>query len=102
MSTMPGFFADRATLELLRQRERFSWFARQLESRITSDVEMLRNHLNGSQSRPGQREKALVALALLGTVDAGESIAEFDPGDDDSLSVFHAIAADVWAHRMAG
>lgn len=101
MSTMPTIFADRRTLELLRQRERFSWFSRQLKARVRPNaLSSVREHLFGQPQRPGQREKALVALALMGTDEAGELIAAFDPGDDEALSIFHAIAANVWAASM--
>ena len=102
MYTMPGPIANVRNLEVIRQRERFSWFAKQLQSRtIATDVDILREHLVGLQSRPGQREKALVALALLGSVEAGEVIAGFDTGDDEELMTFHSIAATVWAVQLA-
>lgn len=101
MYTMPGPIANVGNLELVRQRERFSWFAKQLQTRAFAGVDVLRDHLLGSQSRPGQREKALVALALLGTMEAGDLIAGFDTGDDEELTAFHSIAATVWAVRLA-
>ena len=101
MYTMPGPIANVRNLEFARQRERFSWFAKQLQTRAIVDVDVLREHLIGSQSRPGQREKALVALALLGSVEAGELIAGFDTGDDEELMTFHSIAATVWAIQEA-
>ncbi len=100
MYTMPG--PNVKNLELIRQRERFSWFAKQLQSRsVAADVEVLREHLFGFQSRPGQREKALVALALLGSVEAGDVIAGFDTGEDEELMTFHSIAATTWATQLA-
>lgn len=101
MYTMPSPIANVRNLDLMRQRERFSWFAKHLQARVFADVGVLREHLFGSQSRPGQREKALVALALLGSVEAGELIAGFDTGDDDELTAFHSIAATVWASQLA-
>ncbi len=100
METIPGTLQipNAYSLKFGQQVERFRWLADGLKRRIESiDLLALENFLFGPLRWPGQREKALVSLALIGDADAGNLIAEFDPGDDEVLEIFHAICADYWA-----
>lgn len=104
MSTIPTFNIDSRALQMMQQRERFNWFARSLEDRMqTYSLNQLLDLLHDSRpSWPAQREKVLVLLALKGTVEAAEVIAEYDPGCDENAQVFHAVCADEWARRLTG
>ena len=103
MATFPSIMSiDPSTLKFMQERERFTWFARGMAGRVGDfDINAIKDSLYGAQNWPAQREKALVALALLGTEEAGDIIADFDPGDDGHLEVFHAICADEWSRRPA-
>ena len=102
MSTIPTFNMDPRALEMMQQRERFNWFAQSLEDRVESYSfdEVLGLLHDPRPSWPAQREKALVLLALKGTVEAAEAIAEYDPGSEEKAQVFHAVCADEWARRL--
>ena len=98
MASFPSVSASPSALNFMQQTERFKWFASGIERRTRPyDLFDLENRLHGPLRWPGQREKALVSLALRGDVEAGELIASFDPGDDEILQMFHAICADAWA-----
>ncbi|MFB6350183.1 MAG: hypothetical protein ABEN55_06950 [Bradymonadaceae bacterium] len=67
-----------------RQHERFNWFVDRLDRWVGYyDLGELRDFLHGETQWPGQREKALVLLALDETDEALEVLLEFDVEDED-------------------
>lgn len=66
----------------IRQRERFKWFVERLASRVDRhSVSDLTKKLHSEPSWPGQWEKALVMLALKGTIEAIHAIESVDIAD---------------------
>jgi len=67
----------------MRERQRFDWFARRLADSVgRHDVDYLTRNLMEPPFWPGQREKALVLLALDPRPEAATFLAELD---DSSL-----------------
>ena len=81
---------------LVRQHQRFNWFADKLERWVGYyDVEELAEFLDGDNDWPGQREKAVVLLALTGTDEATAALRSFDAaGESESLRMLREIALD--------
>lgn len=85
-SRASGLVDDAMLLE--RERERFKWFARSLSGSVGKyDLDFLRACIEEPARYPGQREKAVVLLALddrpaagtvLGDVDAGRYGEDFE------------------------
>ena len=66
-----------------RQHERFNWFVDRLERWVGYyELSELRDFLLGNTQLPGQREKALVLLALTATDEALEILLDFDVEDE--------------------
>lgn len=84
-----------------QQRQRFNWFAQKLERWVGYyDVDELLDFLHGNSEWPGQREKAIVLLALNGSGRALQTLRSLDlTGEDEAFRMLHEVALDFAATR---
>lgn len=89
-------------LEEIRQRERFKWFAERLEGRVDRHgVSELAGKLVGPVDWPGQREKALVLLALKGSLPALRTLEGLDLTDaSESFRILYELCLDEALSRL--
>jgi hypothetical protein len=78
----------------MRQRQRFEWFAERMSRWVGYyEVAELERFVSGSAAWPGQREKALVLLAMTDSEKARETLQRLDlDAEDDSFRALHEIA----------
>lgn len=80
----------------MRQRQRFEWFSERMSRWVGYyEVEELERFVAGSAAWPGQREKALVLLAMTDSETALETLRSLDLEDDDeSFRMLYEIAVE--------
>lgn len=90
--------------ETLLQCERFAWIAEEIRDEVSnSTVEEWEGILNCPDSRTSARERALIALALLGSVEAGRALDNWNPeGHPERLRLLWQVAKVEWENRAKG
>jgi len=80
----------------IRQRQRFQWFAERLERWVGYyEVSELRRFVSGSAAWPGQREKALVLLAMTESEEAIRALRSIDlEGEEPAFEILYEIALE--------
>lgn len=90
--------------ETLLQCERFAWIAEEIRDEVsTHTVEEWEEMLNCSESRTSARERALIALALLGSSEAGRALDNWNPeGHPERLHLLWQVSKVEWENRARG
>lgn len=90
--------------ETLLQCERFAWIAEEIRDEVsTHTVEEWEEMLNCTESRISARERALIALALLGSAEAGRALDNWNPeGHPERLHLLWQVSKVEWENRARG
>lgn len=92
--SQPEASSDELPSALLREQERFEWFADRLEPWLEYySLDQLRDFLQSDPFRPGQRKKAMVLLALSDNPEAVEELRDFDSSDEgEGFRLLHQVS----------
>lgn len=90
--------------ELTRQRQRFNWFAERMQRWLDHyGIKELTSFLEEATDRRGQREKALVLLALTDDEEARQILEDFDTSAEPrDFRLLHRVALQHATHGRVG